>query len=182
MRVREENLLGGKTKIKSMITIKQGDITKEKCDAIVNPANSKGLMGGGVALVIKRAGGINIEREAMLKSPIEVGEAVLTSAGRLPCRYVIHAPTMENPAQRTTPEDVEKAMKAALRLAESEGLRRIAVPGMGTGVGGVYYGDAAEVMVKEALKHPKLDIVFIDTEREMVEAWKRELEKRKNNT
>lgn len=77
------------------IEVLLGSLLDVKADAIVNPANSYGYMGGGVAGVIKRAGGEEIEREAIKKAPIPVGSAVITTAGRLPFKGVIHAPTME---------------------------------------------------------------------------------------
>lgn len=119
------------------VVIVRGDITDIECDAIVNPANSLMIMGGGVAGAIKRKGGAIIEEEAKKRAPVPVGEAIATTAGRLKARYVIHSPTMERPAMRTTPEKVVKAIKAALDLACSMGLREIAFPGMGTGVGGL---------------------------------------------
>src|SRR5687767_426537 len=76
------------------VRVVQADITTLAVDAIVNAANSQLWMGGGVAGAIKRAGGEEIEREAVARGPIEVGEAILTSGGRLPARYVIHAATM----------------------------------------------------------------------------------------
>ncbi len=78
----------------AVISVVHADITQLAVDAIVNAANSELWMGGGVAGAIKRAGGTVIEQEAMAKGPIPVGEAVVTSAGRLPCRHVIHAATM----------------------------------------------------------------------------------------
>ncbi|MEA3458041.1 MAG: macro domain-containing protein, partial [Candidatus Thermoplasmatota archaeon] len=84
------------------IITKQGDITQIDCDAIINPANSFGYMGGGVAGAIKRVGGKEIESEAVNKAPIVVGKAIATTAGDLPYEYVIHAPTMKRPAMRTS--------------------------------------------------------------------------------
>ncbi|MBN2250604.1 MAG: macro domain-containing protein [Candidatus Altiarchaeota archaeon] len=129
----------------------KGDIATLGCDAIVNPANSLGLMGGGAALAIKNAGGDMIERQAVRKAPIPVGKAVSTSAGTLPAGFVIHAPTMENPAERIHDENVGKATYAALELGNRLGARSIAFPGMGTGVGGVDKAVAAQKMV-EAIK------------------------------
>ena len=91
------------------ITVLQGDLTKLKVDAIVNPANSFGEMGGGVAGVIRRIGGEEIEREAVRQAPIPIGKAVVTTAGSLPCKKVIHAPTMVNPSERTDTASVRKA-------------------------------------------------------------------------
>ena len=137
------------------IRVLRGDITKWASDirpsAIVNPANSLMLMGGGVAGAIKRAGGAEIEEEAREHAPVPVGEAIATRAGRLPIDYVIHTPTMEKPAMPTSKEKVRAAMMAALRCAEREGVKAIAFPGLGTGVGGLRADEAAEVMM-EALK------------------------------
>ena len=78
-----------------------------------------------------------------------VGQAIATGAGKLAVDYVIHAPTMEQPAMRTTAEKVRAAVKAALECAEQKGVRAIAFPGMGTGVGGLSPDEAAKVMVEE---------------------------------
>jgi len=136
------------------LEVLKGDITKlEGIDAIVNPANSQMIMGGGVAGAIKRAGGRIIEDEARRYAPVPVGKAVATTAGRLNMKYVIHAPTMEYPAMRTTPEKVRAAVSAALSMCRKLGIKSIAFPGMGTGVGGVDPKVAAEVMIDAILKH-----------------------------
>ncbi len=132
-----------------MITVEvlKGDITEVSADAIVNPANSLLIMGGGVAGAIKRKGGEEIEKEAMKKAPIPVGEAVITKGYRLKARYVIHAPTMERPAMRINKEKAVKAILAALNKAEENGLKTIAFPGMGTGVGGLSAKEGADAFV-----------------------------------
>ncbi len=135
------------------VKVVRGDITELKVEAIVNPANSLLVMGGGVAGAIKRKGGKEIEDEARRHAPLPVGEAVATSAGRLPAKYVIHAPTMEMPVVRTDSEKVYKAVRAALRVASSMELEEVAFPGMGTGVGGVPLDEAAETMVRAILDH-----------------------------
>jgi len=129
------------------VLIKEGDITEEDVDAIVNPANSLMVMGGGVAGAIKRKGGDVIEREALRHAPVPVGEAVATTAGRLKARYVIHAPTMERPAMRTTAEKVRRAAEAALLLAARMGLKSVALPAMGAGVGGVPVRDSVKAIL-----------------------------------
>ncbi len=126
----------------------QGDLTRINADAIVNPANSYMVMGGGVAGAIKRRGGVIIEREARKHAPVPVGEAVVTTAGNLPAKYVIHAPTMEKPAMRIPPENVYKATKAALTKCLELSINKIAIPGMGTGVGGVAPETAGKEMAK----------------------------------
>jgi len=131
-----------------VIKVIKGDITEVEADAIVNPANSLMIMGGGVAGAIKRKGGDVIEEEALRQAPVPVGKAIATTAGRLKAKYVIHAPTMKRPAQRTTLEAVSKAVSAALSLASSLKIKTIAFPGMGTGVGGLKVYDAVREMAE----------------------------------
>ncbi len=158
-----------------------GDITEIDVDAIVNPANSSMIMGGGVAGAIKRKGGAEIEEEARRHAPVPVGEAVATSGGRLKARYVIHAPTMERPAMRTTPEKVYLATRAAIRTALKIGISKIAIPGMGTGVGGLGFREAADAMlrgIRDALAEGCLrEIIFIDLNEELVKEFCSLLEK-----
>jgi len=152
----------------------RGDITRVEADGVVNPANSLGEMGGGVAGVLRRRGGRVIEDEARARSPIPIGSAVATSAGSLPFRHVIHAPTMEQPAMRTTAAKVGEATRAALTCADSVGLRSLAFPGMGTGVGRISPDEAARVMVESARAfEPKSlrRILFVALEDEMYRAF-----------
>lgn len=128
------------------IVVRKGDLTEEVVDAIVNPANSFCVMGGGVALAIRQKGGEVIEKDAMRAAPIRVGTAVMTSAGKLKSRRVIHAPTMERPAEKINYLAVNKATSAAIKVAHENGLAKIAFPGMGTGVGGVRPHEAAKAM------------------------------------
>ena len=156
------------------IEVKQGSITTCEVEAIVNPANSFGYMGGGVAGVIKKVGGQVIEDEAIAQAPVQVGEAVLTSAGDLICHKIIHAPTMHSPAEKTDAHKVFCATKAALELADKEGFKSIAMPGMGTGVGGLNKLEAAKVIVKaiKCVKFQSLEkILLIDIDEEMVKAF-----------
>ncbi len=131
------------------IIVEKGDITKLEVDAIVNAANSMLIMGGGVAGAILRAGGREIQEEAMKYAPIPVGKAVATKAGKLKAKYVIHAPTMKRPAMRIRKENVQQATKGALECAEQLKVDSVAFPGMGTGVGGLNLNEAAQVMVQE---------------------------------
>lgn len=157
------------------IVILEGSLLDVEADVIVNPANSLGIMGGGVAGVIKKAGGSIIEKEAMLKAPISVGSAIFTSAGRLKFKGVIHAPTMEEPAMETTEEKVRKAVRAALELADNMGFKSIAIPGMGTGVGRLPKEVAAKAMMDEIVKFIPINlekVVLVDIDRELVEKWR----------
>jgi O-acetyl-ADP-ribose deacetylase (regulator of RNase III) len=164
------------------VDVKQGDLTKESADAICNPANSLMLMGGGAAGALKRVGGEEVEREARKHAPVAVGRAIATTAGRLKARWVVHAPTMPRPAMRVSSENVYLATKAALKCADGIGAKRMAIPGMGTGVGGVSFEEAAKAMVKALREFSPAakslrEIVLCDLNEEMARAWARELAK-----
>jgi O-acetyl-ADP-ribose deacetylase (regulator of RNase III) len=103
-------------------------------------------MGAGVAGALKRAGGEEIEREAMRKGPIPVGTAVATSGGRLPARYVIHGAVMGQDL-RTNAVLVERTTRACLGLADELGCRSLALPAFGTGVGGFPLEECARITV-----------------------------------
>jgi O-acetyl-ADP-ribose deacetylase len=139
------------------------DITSLAVDAVVNPANSLGIMGGGVAAALSRRGGPTIQREAMSLAPIAVGAAVVTNAGQLFARHVIHAPTMEQPGSKVGVENVRRATRAALLAAAHHGFDLIAIPGMGTGLGGVDPSDAARAIVDELRAHrqPKPSTIYL---------------------
>ena len=157
------------------IDIVQGSILDSDVQVIVNAANSLGLMGGGVAGVIKRAAGAEVEREAVKDAPIRVGKAVLTSGGNTKYRGIIHAPTMPEPGMHIPVKNVALATKAALTLADEKGFESIAIPGMGTGVGGVVHADTAKAMVEavRAFSPSTLKLViFVDVDSAMVEAWR----------
>jgi O-acetyl-ADP-ribose deacetylase (regulator of RNase III) len=157
------------------IEIEQGSILEQEVDAIVNAANSLGEMGGGVAGAIRRAGGEEIEIEATAKAPIAVGEAVVTGAGRLPFRGVVHAPTMERPAMRIPARNVRAATAAALRASAAAGFKSLAIPGLGTGVGGVAVADAAREMVaaiRASAPRSLERLVLVDVDPAMVAAWR----------
>ncbi len=135
------------------ITVLTGDITKLEVDAIVNPANSQLIMGGGAAGAILRAGGDQIQKQALRKAPVQIGYAVATTAGTLKAKYVIHAPTMARPAMAATLEDIKAATRGALECAQRIHATSIAFPGLGTGVGGLDLQDAANAMAEEMKKH-----------------------------
>jgi len=136
------------------IKVVQGDITELKVDAIVNAANNKLLMGGGVAGTIKRKGGKIIEDQALQKGPIEIGEAVVTSAGNLPSKYVIHAATM---GMDFATDEVKIRASCANTLREAEKLKinSLAFPALGCGVGGFAHLAAAKIMAQEVFRHLK---------------------------
>jgi len=129
------------------LEVVKGDITAADTEAIVNAANNEFWMGSGVAGAIKRHGGQVIEEEAMHKGPVMPGEAVYTGAGRLRFKYVIHAAVMGQDL-RTSDRLIRRATIAALSLAEKLGLKSLALPAFGTGVGGFPMKACANIMVK----------------------------------
>jgi O-acetyl-ADP-ribose deacetylase (regulator of RNase III) len=124
----------------------EGDITRLEVDAIANAANDALWMGAGVAGAIKRAGGDEIEAEALAKGPIAVGEAVATAAGRLQARWVVHGAVMGQDL-RTDAETIGRTTTSCLQVADELGARSLALPAFGTGVGGVAVEEAAQAMV-----------------------------------
>ncbi len=142
------------------ISIKKGDITTFEGDAIVNAANNQLWMGGGVAGAIKRAGGVEIEREAVSKGPIPIGGAISTSAGKLKAKYVIHAAVMGRDL-KTSAENISKATINAIKEAEKLKLKNIAFPALGTGVGGFPYEECAKIM-KKSIKEVEKEICSVE--------------------
>src|SRR6478735_7322290 len=107
------------------VHVARADIVTLPVDAIVNPANSLGIMGGGLPGAIRRAGGDSIQHAAMAAAPIAVGAAIITTAGTLPCKHVIHVPTMEEPGIKIGAENVRRAARAALIAADINQLKVI---------------------------------------------------------
>ena len=157
----------------------EGDLTEFRGDAIVNPANSYGVMGGGVAGAIRKKGGAEIEKEAVRKAPIPIGKAVATTAGRLPCKLVIHAPTMTQPAEAASLAHVKNATRAALECADTQGLKQLAFPGMGTGTGRMDPEAASQAMVEIARSfQPKSlqEVIFVAFGEELKQAFSKALQ------
>ncbi|SRX95131.1 putative lipoprotein LppD [Mycobacterium tuberculosis H37Rv] [Mycobacterium shimoidei] len=134
------------------IEVLQADVTKLEVDAITNAANTQLRHGGGVAAAISRAGGPQVQRESREKAPIGLGEAVETTAGDMPARYVIHAATMELGGP-TSAEIIENATRSTLRKADELGCRSLALVAFGTGVGGFPVDEAARLMVGAVRRH-----------------------------
>jgi O-acetyl-ADP-ribose deacetylase len=129
-----------------------GDVTKLEVDAIANAANTELKHGGGVAAAISRAAGPELQRESDERAPIELGEAVETTAGQMPARYVIHAATMELGGP-TSAEIIESATRSTLAKAHELGCSSLALVAFGTGVGGFPLEEAARIMVGAAREH-----------------------------
>lgn len=161
------------------IKARHGDITSLFADAIVNPADPRGVMVEGVAAAIKAAGGEEIEKEAMARSPLALGAAIATTAGRLTNLRVIHVPMAEAPDAPSSPELVRAAAAAALVLAEELALESIAIPPLGTGAGKVSPEDSAAAIV-EAIKAHRAksvsDVTLISRDEKIVQAFVKVLE------
>ena len=146
--------------LKNRIMLINGDITKVKVDAIVNAANSSLLGGGGVDGAIHSAGGLEILVECKkirsIQGECPTGEAVITTAGRLPAKYVIHTvgPVWKN--GKDNEEDLlASCYRNSLKLAVAEGVGRIAFPNISTGVYGFPKSLAAPIAVNGVLNFIK---------------------------
>ena len=136
------------------ILLIKGDITRQEVDVIVNAANSKLKMGGGVAGAIRRAGGESIQRECDRIGGTPVGSAVITGAGELPAKHVIHAvgPRMGEGDEEAK---LKGATRSALELADSHKLRSIAFPAISAGIFGYPLADCARVMLSTTIEYLK---------------------------
>jgi len=133
------------------IQLVKGDITKMEVDAIVNAANSGLRGGGGVDGAIHRAGGPRIMEECRKIGGCPTGEAVITSGGRLPAKYVIHAvgPVWHG-GNKSEEALLESAYKNSLKVALENGVKSIAFPNISTGVYGFPKDRAASIAVNSA--------------------------------
>jgi O-acetyl-ADP-ribose deacetylase (regulator of RNase III) len=134
------------------ITLREGDITAEAVDAIVNAANSALVLGSGVAGAIRQRGGPSIQAECDAHGPIAVGDAAVTGAGELAARHVIHAASMP-PGGAATEATLRSSMRRSLELAAGLGCRTLAVPAIGAGVAGLPLQRSAEILLEEARAH-----------------------------
>jgi O-acetyl-ADP-ribose deacetylase (regulator of RNase III) len=128
------------------------DITTLAVDAIANAANTELRHGGGVAAAIARAAGPELDRESRERAPIGLGEAVETTAGEMPSRWVIHAATMELGGP-TSADIIRRSTASTLARAEALGARSLALVAFGTGVGGFPVEEAARIEVEEVRRH-----------------------------
>jgi O-acetyl-ADP-ribose deacetylase len=130
------------------------DVTKLEVDAIANAANTELWHRGGVAAAIAGAAGPELERESRARAPIGLGDAVATTGGDLPSRWVIHAATMEFRGS-TSAEIIRRATESALVCADDLGARSLGLVAFGTGVGGFPLEEAARLMVGAVREHPE---------------------------
>jgi len=134
------------------IEVYQGDITQLELDALVNAANNRLWMGGGVAGALKRVGGKEIEDEAVKKGPVPVGGTVVTGAGKLKARYIIHAAVMGQDL-KTDAEKIRQATRNSLLRGDELGIKSLVFPALGTGVGGFPLDECARIMISEVRQY-----------------------------
>jgi len=128
------------------IELWNGDICELEVDAIVNAANLSLWMSTGVGGALKRAGGDSIEFAAVRQAPVPLGGAIVTPAGNLAAKAVIHAVSLDRD-RRTSAPVIEAAVRSAMARAREIGATGIAFPALGSGVGGFPLEEAAKIMV-----------------------------------
>jgi O-acetyl-ADP-ribose deacetylase (regulator of RNase III) len=143
---------------KTWIRLCKGDITCYDGDAIVNAATEKLVMDAGVAGAIKEKGGESIEHEALGRLPIEVGEAIVTSAGNLTVDYVIHAVVVRRDGH-TGEAEIRTATQNSLYRCDELSIERVAFPALGTGLGGYPVDKCARAMLEEV-------VLYLEEERD----------------
>jgi O-acetyl-ADP-ribose deacetylase len=135
-----------------ILRLVNGDITERNVDAIVNTANSYLRHGGGVAAAIVRKGGVIIQEESdkivARTGFVPVGSAVITTAGKLPCKAVIHT---VGPRMGEGNEDskLRKAVRSSLLLASEKGFRSISMPAISSGIFGFPKDRCAKILVQD---------------------------------
>jgi O-acetyl-ADP-ribose deacetylase (regulator of RNase III) len=135
-----------------MVDIRQGDLTEQDVDAIVNAANNDLILGGGVAGAIARRGGPTIQAECRTIGPIEVGGAAITGGGQLKARFVVHAASMHL-GGATSADSLRRSTRRSLELASRRGLGSIAFPAIGTGIAHFPLDECARIMLEEVVMH-----------------------------
>jgi len=134
------------------VRISQGDITESALDAIVNAANNDLMLGAGVAGAIRAKGGPAIQQECDRIGPIALGEAAVTTGGKLKAKYVIHAASMQL-GGRTSEQHLRASTRNSLLRASEKKLQTVAFPAIGTGIAGFPLDRCAQVMLEEAREH-----------------------------
>jgi putative ATPase len=170
-----------------VLQVRQGDLTQEKVDAIVNAANEYLQHGGGVAGAIVRQGGDVIQEESdrwvREHGRVPTGEVAVTGAGDLPCRYVIHAvgPVWYG-GERNEDKHLRYAAWNSLLKADALKLRSIALPAISSGIFGFPKRRGAQIMIQAALDFcaqypdsPLVEIRFTNIDAETVDIWMAEL-------
>jgi O-acetyl-ADP-ribose deacetylase (regulator of RNase III) len=134
---------------KSQLTIEFGDIVNSEAQVLVSSDDRFLTMGGGVSAAIRRAGGDDITLDAAKKIPAQVGDVVVTTAGKLPAHYIFHVITRDQlDSQAAAPEVLYQATRKCMQLLDALGVRSIAFPAFGAGTAGFELDEVAAQMAK----------------------------------
>ncbi len=132
------------------VVVEQGDITEQDVDAIAVAANDRLWMGGRLADTLKQKAGEDVETEAMKQGPLPVGEVAVTSAGELPIKHILHAVIMGQDL-KPTEETIGRGVRSLIKKADELGIKTLAMPAFGTGMGKFPAKQAAKVMVEQLI-------------------------------
>ncbi|MDO8624474.1 MAG: macro domain-containing protein [Candidatus Diapherotrites archaeon] len=129
------------------MSIVKGDLAKTAADALVNAAAGTLQMSGGVAAALRKQGGKDVEEEALELAPIEVGQVIATTAGKLNAKFVLHAAVIAKPGAQASAESIRKSLRNALDLADSLDCQTIGIPALGCGAGGFDKTEGARLIL-----------------------------------
>ena len=167
-----------------VVHVARADIWTLPVDAVVSPGNSMGIMGSGISGQIKRHGGDVIQQAAMALAPIAIGAAVVTTAGQLPCKHVLHVPTMEEPGMKIGAESVPRAARASLIAADLSCFKGSAIPSICTDLGDGPVEEAVRAIGEErrAHKRPNPETVYVvDPQNSVIAAFEEALRNAQQN-
>lgn len=155
-----------------MIKAYKSDITKlEDIEYICNAANAVGPMGAGVAGAIRRAGGDSIQMEAFKickRNNIIEGEVYVTKAGTLPYKNIVHLVTMKQPGGNTSYNIIRKCLQNLIILCKAHGITKIALPALGTGIGGLHKDIVASIFIENLNIVPDIEFHIVDIDDEFI--------------
>ncbi len=129
------------------VSLHKGDLTKFSADALVSAADTSLRMNVGVAAALRKAGGKDVEEEALELAPIELGRALATTAGKLNAKFVIHAITIQKQGEPARADSIISAAQESLTLADSLECETIAFPALGCGEGGFAVLECARLLL-----------------------------------
>lgn len=161
----------------TVLVVKQGDLTEEPVDVVVNAANMHLKHGGGLAAAIVRKGGRVIQEESDRIGYVPVGQAVVTTAGNLPARFVVHT-VGPRWGEGEEEKKLRSAIRSALEKAREVGATRVALPAVSTGIFGYPKKEGTRVIVEEVVRyireHPGVltEVILMDLSGETVRLFR----------
>ena len=157
---------------KTLLEVAAGNITNLDVEGIVIPANNMLWMGGGVSTEIRRAGGDSIEKEALEQAPSNIGDVVITGAGTLKARWILHA-VISGQDLIASEESIRKATAACLSKTKEIGCKSLAIPVLTTGIHDIEVHVDVRCIVDETVdylvneKHHLKYVVFVGNDEEI---------------